>query len=109
MTFFTDQLARTIEINERPKRIISIVPSQTELLHDLGLEEEIIGITKFCVHPDKWFRSKTRIGGTKQLNIEKIKQLKPDLILANKEENRKEEVEELAKDFPVWISNVNNL
>ena len=64
---FTDQLNRSIElISYPPKRIISVVPSQTELLFDLGLDEEVIGITKFCVHPDHWFRNKTRIGGTKK-------------------------------------------
>jgi len=60
-----DQIGETIEFNFPPKRIISIVPSQTELLFDLGLENEVIGITKFCVHPNEWFRSKTRIDGKK--------------------------------------------
>jgi len=109
MPFYTDQLGRTIELKQIPERIISLVPSQTELLHTLGLEEEVIGITKFCVHPEHWFRSKTRVGGTKQLHLDKIKELKPDLIIANKEENVREQIEELAKDFPVWISDVNNL
>lgn len=94
---------------QAPKRIISLVPSQTELLHDLGLEEEVIGITKFCVHPEKWFRSKTRIGGTKTVDIEKIKQLQPDLIIANKEENEKEQVEALQSIAPVWISDIHTL
>jgi ABC-type Fe3+-hydroxamate transport system substrate-binding protein len=106
---FTDQLGRTIELNQPPKRIISLVPSQTELLHDLGLDEEVIGITKFCVHPEKWFRTKTRIGGTKTVNIEKIKELQPDLIIANKEENVKEQIEELEKHFPVFVTDVNSL
>jgi ABC-type Fe3+-hydroxamate transport system substrate-binding protein len=92
-----------------PKRIISLVPSQTELLHDLGLEEEVVGITKFCIHPESWFRSKMRVGGTKQLNLETIRSLKPDLVIANKEENVKEQVEELANEFPVWVSDINNL
>ena len=92
-----------------PQKIISLVPSQTELLHYLGLENEVIGITKFCVHPEKWFRAKTRIGGTKTVNIGLIKKLQPDLIIANKEENIKEQVEILAKDFAVWVTNVNNL
>src|SRR5690349_3984095 len=109
MAFYADQLGRNIEIKQNPKRIISLVPSQTELLFDLGLNEEVIGITKFCVHPEHWFRIKTRIGGTKQLHLDKIKELKPDLIIANKEENVREQIEELAKDFPVWISDVNNL
>jgi ABC-type Fe3+-hydroxamate transport system substrate-binding protein len=105
---FTDQLGRTIELKEPPKRIISVVPSQTELLYDLGMDE-VIGITKFCVHPESWFRTKTRIGGTKTLNIAKIKELHPDLIIANKEENVKEQIEELEKDFPVFVTDVNIL
>jgi len=92
-----------------PKRIVSLVPSQTELLHYLGLEEETVGITKFCVHPKEWFRSKTRIGGTKTLNIAAIKKLQPDLIIANKEENVKEQVEELAADHNVLLTDVNTV
>ncbi|GAA4750683.1 helical backbone metal receptor [Flavisolibacter ginsenosidimutans] len=96
-------------MEQKPQRIVSLVPSQTELLFHLGLREEVVGITKFCVHPQEWFRTKTRIGGTKTLNFEKIKSLQPDLILANKEENTQEQVEELAKHFPVWVSDVNTL
>ena len=106
---FKDQLNRTIELGQVPKRIISLVPSQTELLHYLGLDKEVIGITKFCIHPQEWFRQKERVGGTKNVNIKKVIELQPDLIIANKEENVQEQVEELAKDFPVWISDVNNL
>ena len=91
MPVFKDQTRRTIFIDAYPKRIISIVPSQTELLADLGLSDEVVGITKFCVHPNEWFRSKARVGGTKQLNIETIHALQPDLIIANKEENVKEQ------------------
>ena len=109
MPDFIDQTGRRIFLNKAPSRIISLVPSQTELLFDLGLDEQVLGITKFCVHPDKWFRTKTRIGGTKQLNMEIIHQLQPDLVIANKEENVKEQIEELEKHFPVWISNINNL
>ena len=109
MPVFKDQTRRTIFIDAYPKRIISIVPSQTELLADLGLSDEVVGITKFCVHPNEWFRSKARVGGTKQLNIETIHALQPDLIIANKEENVKEQIEELEKHFPVWISDVNKL
>lgn len=109
MAAFVDQTGKTVFLSGTPKRIISLVPSQTELLSDLGLDDEVAGITKFCIHPDKWFRSKTRIGGTKQLNTALIKELKPDLIIANKEENVKEQVEELARSFPVWVSDVNNL
>lgn len=109
MPFYTDQLGRTIELVHPPKRIISLVPSQTELLFDLDLDEEVVGITKFCIHPENWFRTKERVGGTKQLHLDKIKQLQPDLIVANKEENLQPQIEELEKLFPVWISNVNNL
>ena len=90
-------------------RIVSLVPSQTELLFYIGLDEEVIGITKFCIHPDKWFREKTRIGGTKNVNLQKIHELSPDLIIANKEENVKEQVEKLADNYDVYISDVNNL
>ena len=106
---FQDQIGESVEINFPPKRIISIVPSQTELLFDLGLEKEVVGITKFCIHPNEWFRNKTRIGGTKNLNIERILDLKPDLILANKEENDKAQVEKLKEAFPVWVSDVKTI
>jgi len=89
-----------------PKRIISTVPSQTELLADLGLDEEVVGITKFCVHPDTWYKSKTRIGGTKTLDLQKIKALSPDLIIANKEENVKEQILELADNCEVYVSDI---
>jgi ABC-type Fe3+-hydroxamate transport system substrate-binding protein len=109
MKSFTDQIGRALKIKETPKRIISLVPSQTELLASLGLENEVIGITKFCVHPNNWFRNKTRVGGTKQIKLDLIHSLQPDLIIANKEENTKEQIEALANDFPVWVSDVNDL
>jgi ABC-type Fe3+-hydroxamate transport system substrate-binding protein len=90
-------------------RIVSLVPSQTELLFDIGLDEEVIGITKFCVHPNDWFINKTRIGGTKTVDIEKIKALQPDLILANKEENIREQVEALSAICPIYVSDVATL
>ena len=92
-----------------PKRIISVVPSQTELLFYLGLDEEVIGITKFCIHPAHKFKSVTKIGGTKQLDIERIKALQPDLIIANKEENERSQVEELMGLFPVYVSEISDM
>jgi len=92
-----------------PLRIISLVPSQTELLFDLGLDEQVVGITRFCIHPTNWFKTKTRVGGTKNINIATIKKLNPTLIIANKEENAKEQIEELAKYYPVCLTDVNNL
>ena len=104
MAIYSDQLNRAIELNHPPQKIISLVPSQTELLFDLGLDTEVIGITKFCIHPNSWFRNKTRIGGTKQLNLQLIRNLQPDLIIANKEENTQAELEILMQEFKVWIS-----
>ncbi|MBS1627029.1 MAG: ABC transporter substrate-binding protein [Bacteroidetes bacterium] len=109
MPVYIDQLNQEIILPTTPKRIISLVPSQTELLFDLGLNEEVIGITKFCVHPQNWLQQKTKIGGTKNINIQKIKDLQPDLIIANKEENIKEQIEALQVFCPIWISDVNNL
>ncbi|HEY0244947.1 MAG TPA: helical backbone metal receptor [Mucilaginibacter sp.] len=109
MPVFYDQLQRGINLPSVPKRIISVVPSQTELLYYLGLSDEIIGITKFCIYPAAKFKSTTKIGGTKQLNVNLIKQLNPDLIIANKEENDRSQIEELINYCPVWISNISNL
>ena len=105
----TDQLNRTVEFNFPPKRIISLVPSQSELLWDLGLQNELVGITKFCVHPGEMFRSAKRIGGTKTIKLDEIQKLNPNLIIANKEENQQEQIEELCKYFPVYISDIYNL
>lgn len=104
-----DQMERLVEIPSRPDRIISLVPSQTELLHDLGLGERVVGITKFCIHPNSWFKSKTRVGGTKKLDIERIRALNPDLIIGNKEENSQEDIAQLERDFPVWMSDIYTL
>ena len=107
--FYAMILSSPDQLSYKPSRIISLVPSQTALLHHLGLENETIAITKFCVHPEVWYRNKTRIGGTKAIDIEKINSLHPDLIIANKEENVKEQVEMLAENFPVWVTDVNDL
>lgn len=104
-----DQLGREIKWNEFPKRIISLVPSISELIWDLGLHNELVGITKFCIHPDEMFQSKTRIGGTKNINHSLIENLQPDLIIGNKEENTKDDMDELMKHYPVWMSDVNTV
>ncbi|HRH59939.1 MAG TPA: helical backbone metal receptor [Chitinophagaceae bacterium] len=107
MPSFTDNIRNTVTLHQYPpQKIISLVPSITELLHDLGLQDEVIAITKFCVHPNEWFRSKQRIGGTKNLHIEQIKNLQPDLIIAGKEENVKEQIDELAQTIPVYVTDV---
>ncbi len=106
---FTDQLNREVILDYPPKRIISLVPSQTELLFDLGLNAEVIGITKFCIHPVEKVKERTKIGGTKNLHIDLIRSLKPDLIIGNKEENDQGQIEELMQEFPVWMSDIYNL
>lgn len=103
---FTDQIGNTITLSQTPKRIVSIVPSQTELLFDLGLEEQILGITKFCVHPYHFKQIKQVVGGTKKLHVERIRLLQPDIIIANKEENTQEIVEQLREIAPVWTANI---
>lgn len=107
---FYDQLQRSVHLPRwPPRRIVSLVPSQTELLHALGLEQEVVGITKFCIHPTAWFQQKTRIGGTKTLNLATIAALQPDLLLGNKEENDQAQIELLAARYPVWLSNISTL
>lgn len=103
---YIDQLGNQHTFKTTPKRIISLVPSQTELLYDLGLEDLLVGITKFCVHPKQLKATKEIVGGTKQVKIDKIKGLQPDIIIANKEENTKEIVEELSQICPVWVTNI---
>lgn len=102
-------LPKRSTLPQHPTRIVSLVPSQTELLAYLGLEKEVVGITKFCIHPQEWFQTKTRIGGPKKLQIDKIKELQPDLIIANKEENIREEISLLSEMFPVYVTDINTL
>ena len=104
-----DQMGRQIAVPEQPKRIISLVPSQTELLFDLGLADSIIGITKFCIHPKEEVKNISKIGGTKNFDFDKIEALQPDLIIGNKEENYQEGIEKLAEKYPVWLSDIYEL
>jgi ABC-type Fe3+-hydroxamate transport system substrate-binding protein len=109
MITLTDQTGYRIALQAPARRIVSIVPSQTELLAALGLDTETVGITKFCVHPEAWFRRKKRVGGTKDVRMDIVRALQPDLILANKEENTREQVEALRTIYPVWTSDVSSL
>lgn len=104
-----DQMNFTVRLEDFPERIVSLVPSQTELLFDIGLEEKVVGITKFCIHPKEWYQTKPRVGGTKTVHFDKIHELQPDLIIANKEENTKEVIETLQRDYPVYISDITNV
>lgn len=109
MPSYIDQTGRTVILNSLPKKIISTVPSQTELLCYLTLEEQLAGITHFCIHPEGIQKRKQIIGGTKTLDLAVIRNINPDLIIANKEENKKNQIEELSNEFPVWVSDVNSL
>jgi ABC-type Fe3+-hydroxamate transport system substrate-binding protein len=82
------------------------MPSQTELLFDLGLADKIVGLTRFCIHPADLVSGKEKIGGTKNFNIDKIRALKPDLIIGNKEENYEEGITALSREFMVWMSDI---
>jgi len=101
-----DQLNRTLTFSETPKRVISLVPSQTELLVDLGLRDKLVGITKFCVHPVDLRMEVDVVGGTKNIHLDKIKALKPDVVICNKEENTEEIVQALSEFVPVWVSDI---
>lgn len=109
MPTYIDQMMRKVALTPTPLRIISLVPSQTELLYDLGLDDRVIGITKFCVHPPHWIKQKVIVGGTKKLNHKIIAAHNPDLIIGNKEENTKEDILQLEKQFPVWMSDIYTL
>ncbi len=104
-----DQLGFEVEVPEWPQRIISLVPSQTELLFDLGLEEKVVGLTKFCIHPTEKVKNKPIIGGTKNFHFDLIDALQPDLIIGNKEENYQSGILQLKEKYPVWLSNISNL
>ena len=105
----TDQMGRRVAVPFPPQRIVSLVPSQTELLFDLGLGAKVVGVTKFCIHPAGARAQSTVVGGTKNFDFEKIAALKPDLIIGNKEENYQAGIEQLAAKYPVWLSDISNL
>ena len=105
----TDQMGRRVAVPFPPQRIVSLVPSQTELLFDLGLGGKVVGVTKFCIHPANARAKATVIGGTKNFDFEKIAALEPDLIIGNKEENYQAGIEQLAANFPVWLSDISTL
>jgi ABC-type Fe3+-hydroxamate transport system substrate-binding protein len=102
----TDQMGVEVKFQFPPRRIISLVPSQTEFLHSLGLDDEVVGITRFCIHPRAWHLTKNLIGGTKSFDLPLIESLQPDLIIGNKEENYAEGIGLLREKFPVWMSDI---
>lgn len=102
----TDALDRPVVLDAPPRRIVSLVPSQTELLADLGLDAEVVGLTRFCVHPEGWKRRKRIVGGTKNVHADRVAALAPDLVIANREENVREQVEALEGLAPVYVTDV---
>ena len=106
---FHDQMGRGVDISGSPQKIVSLVPPITELLFDLGLGDRLVGRTKFCIHPKGKVDKVPSIGGVMGLNYHRIEESKPDLILASREENGKQEINEIAKLLPVWVSDIRNL
>ncbi len=102
-------MQRTVEIHSTVSRIVSLVPSQTELLVDLGLKDRLVGITKFCVHPKELRKEIQLIGGTKNVKVKLVESLNPDLVIGNKEENNQSDIEELEQNLPTWMSDIFNL
>lgn len=105
----TDQMGREVTLPYPPRRIISLVPSQTELLFDLGLQEQVVGVTKFCIYPPTARQMASVIGGTKNFDFANIKAAQPDLIIGNKEENYQEGIAQLERHFPVWLSDITTM
>ena len=103
---FKDQMNNTIRLHEYPRRIVSLVPSQTELLFDLGLEDEIVGVTQFCIYPREKVYKRVKIGGPKKFRFEVIDKIQPDLIIGNKEENYLKGILRLQEKYPVWMSDI---
>lgn len=92
-------------LSESPRRVVSLVPSVTESLFDLGCGERVVGVTEYCIHPTARVSGLPKIGGTKNPDLAAIIALQPDLVIANQEENRKEDVEALrAEGFSVWVT-----
>ena len=106
MSTATDARGYELTLDAPPRRIVSLVPSQTELLAHLNLEGEVVGVTRFCERPEAWRSEKTIVGGTKQVDIDTVRSLNPDLILANHEENTAEDVEALDAIAPVFVTEV---
>jgi len=105
----TDQTGRTITFPRKPIKVVCLVPSISELVYDLGIGDRFVGCTRFCIHPTSLKKDLIIIGGTKKINLETLDKISPDLILANKEENTKEEIEFLAQKYPLYLSDISNL
>lgn len=102
--WFLDDLNRKVTLPSDPQRVISLCPSITETLIQLGVN--VVGRTKFCIHPKEKIKTIKKVGGTKSVHYSIIEELKPDFIIGEKEENTLEIIETLEKKFPVYVVNV---
>jgi ABC-type Fe3+-hydroxamate transport system substrate-binding protein len=101
----TYEVGREAPIGHAPQRVVSLVPSVTESLFELGVGDRLIGITDYCVHPAQEVARLPRFGGTKNPDIARIIEFQPDLVIINQEENRKEDAEALqAAGIAVWVT-----
>jgi ABC-type Fe3+-hydroxamate transport system substrate-binding protein len=100
----TDATGATVSLAATPRRIVSLVPSTTETVFELGAGDRVVGVTRYCVRPDGARRQARVVGGTKSPRLETIRELDPDLILANQEENREEDVQALRQVAPVYVA-----
>jgi len=99
-TPLVDALGTTHTPCAGPARIVSLVPSLTELLWDLGLGDELVGRTGFCIHPKAALKPIPKVGGTKDVNIEAVRRLAPTHLVVNIDENRREQVDALRACVP---------
>lgn len=106
---YVDMTGYRLSVPKHPNRIVSLVPSLSLLLYDLGLADRLVGITKFCTEPPTLKQIATVVGGTKHVKYDRIDELHPDLILCNKEENSLSDVEHLRNNHPVWTSDISDL
>ncbi len=109
MIRLTDQSGRELTCSSTPKRIVSLVPSISETIAECLGMGALVGVTKFCVHPTPLRKQATVVGGTKNPNIALIRSLNPDIVLANKEENREEDIRQIQKFCPVYVSEIRDI
>lgn len=101
-----DARGQTLTLTVPPRRVVSLVPSLTELLAYFSLDESVVGLTRFCTRPAAWKARKQIVGGTKNVHLDRVRALVPDLVLANLEENTREDVEALEREMPVFVTDV---
>ncbi len=101
---FTDARDQKVSLPQPPQRIVSLVPSTTESLFALGAGPRVVGVTRFCVHPADQLAGLVRVGGTKQVELDRIEALQPDLVLGNAEENTREIFDAVGARWPLFVA-----